>query len=201
MDRLLLQATIRGIQPLLLINKKDAADENALKEIISQYERVCDVIAASALSGEGIESLKEKIKGQVACFAGQSAVGKSSVMNALLPMLHLKTGDLSKKTDRGRHTTRQTELVLLEGQTGAVLDTPGFSMMEPACMEPQLLAGYYPDFRNYLEGCRFHTCIHENEPDCAVKNAVKDGNIHAERYERYLKLLKELKEMRLKKYD
>jgi ribosome biogenesis GTPase len=200
-DRLLLESFLHNITPLILINKKDSADERALANILCQYDSVCETLPVSALTGEGIEQLRKKLEGHTACFAGQSAVGKTSVMNALMPMLHLKTGGLSKKTDRGKHTTRQTELVLLEGQPGAVLDTPGFSMMDTHEMDTHLLAGYYPDFQNYIDRCRFATCTHENEPDCAIKTAVEDGYIHAGRYERYIKILKELKEMRLKKYD
>jgi ribosome biogenesis GTPase len=155
----------------------------------------------SAKSGDGIDSLKDMLDNNVTCFAGQSAAGKSSIINALFPALELKTGLLSKKTDRGTHTTRQAELLVTEGFSGAIVDTPGFSFFDCAEMQPEELSGSYDDMAPYRKACRFTSCLHVGEPDCAVKKAVENGFISKERYKRYLQILKEIQEKRSKKYD
>jgi len=199
-DKMLVQAAKNGIKPVLFINKTDIAREGAVDLVSAQYENVCEIVKGSALAGTGLERLKELLRGQITCLAGQSAVGKSSVLNVLIPSLNIKTGVLSKKTDRGRHTTRHVELILSDEICGGVFDTPGFSMYEET-EEPQNLSLYYPDFAPFEGTCRFTGCLHESEPGCAVKDAVAEGKIHIGRYERYLKLLKELKEKRANKYD
>jgi ribosome biogenesis GTPase len=199
-DKMLVQAAKKGIQAVLFINKTDIAGEEPAGRIADQYKGVCDTIMGSAVTGAGLDSLKALLKGRITCFAGQSAVGKSSVLNALIPSLHMKTGGTSRKTERGRHTTRHVELIFSDEIEGGVFDTPGFSMYEET-EEPENLGLYYPDFAPYLGMCRFNSCVHANEPGCAVKEAVSQGKIHIERYERYLRLLQELKEKRANKYD
>ena len=153
----------------------------------------------SAQTGQGLEALGARLRGKTTCFAGQSAVGKSSLLNALSPQMGLETGGLSKKTDRGRHTTRHSELYYLKEVEGIAVDTPGFSVLACMEMEPEALAGFYPEFTE--KACRFPGCLHHKEPDCCVVKDVKAGEIAKGRYERYLQLLEELKKRRDEYYD
>ncbi len=198
-DKLLLYCKKLGIAPVLVINKCDGGDTAALQHI-RQYSGECiPTVAVSAVSGFGMEALLKLLDGDTICLAGQSAVGKSSLLNALLG-LSLETGGLSRKTERGRHTTRHAEL--LEMQNGSLIaDTPGFSMLESVPMEPEEIADMYGEFKEHLGKCRFVGCLHLSEPDCAVKSAVRDGLIPTERYERYKKIVNEALEARRHKYD
>ena len=145
-----------------------------------------------------LSTLKAEIAGSTCCFAGQSAVGKSSLMNALAPGLELPVGGLSDKIDRGRHTTRHAQLWQVCG--GCMLDTPGFSLLDMAEIDPAKLCLLYPEMRQHLGNCRFSECLHMTEPDCGVKPFVGKG-ISPERYERYCKFAEELKEKRKHRYD
>ena len=148
-DKLIVYALKEGIEPVLVINKCDLAKDN--EELFLEYSRACDTICVSAATKQGIEELKERLKGKCTCFAGQSAVGKSSLLNAMFSELSLETGGLSKKAGRGKHTTRHAELLLLDGFEGKAVDTPGFSFMEPEKFEPQELSQYYKDFEPYAQ--------------------------------------------------
>lgn len=198
-DKLLVQCEIAGIVPIIILNKCDEQDEQTKAAVLDQYGQ-CGyrLLSLSAETGEGMEALKAEIKDNICCFAGQSAVGKSSLMNAIAPELRLEVGGLSEKTDRGRHTTRHAELWQVCG--GAMLDTPGFSLLDAAELEPAELCKYYPEMREHLNECRFPECVHVTEPDCGVKPLVGSG-IHPERYERYCKFVDELKEKRRHRYD
>ena len=180
-----------------MINKCDSGVADDIKK---QYEKSgVDVLSVSAHTREGFSALEELIKGKCVCFAGQSAVGKSSIINSLFPDLNLETGGLSKKTDRGRHTTRHSELILLPRLNATVIDTPGFSILECIDIEPQELSKYYSEFN--WQGCKFTECLHDKEPDCAVKKQLEAGEISPERYERYKAILYKLKERRETMYD
>ncbi len=199
-DKLLVQAEREKVLPLVCINKCDEADEELLGQIRNDYgSREMGFLMVSARTGEGLPQLKERLSGKLSCFAGQSAVGKSSLLNALDAHLNLETGGLSRKTERGRHTTRHAELLTV-GE-GFALDTPGFSLLELDGMEPEELCAFYPEMRAVESPCRFPHCLHASEPDCAVKAALARGEIPQGRYERYLLLLEELKEKRKRKYD
>lgn len=200
-DKLIVQSKMAGIRPLLVLNKCDAADESEIEALSREYKSVCATIKVSAATGDGLSELKEHLNNRCTCFAGQSAVGKSSILNALFPELALEIGGLSKKTDRGRHTTRHAELLVMDDISGMVVDTPGFSFLENADLKPEQLSHYYSDMQPFLHECRFTSCLHANEPQCAVKEAVKEGLISEGRYQRYLTILKELQEKRLKEYD
>lgn len=197
-DKLVIQATLLGIQPLLLLNKCDMADP-AIQEAFSADYAAFDTLCVSAETGVGIDALRAALSQGVSCFAGQSAVGKSSLLNAVIPGLTLETGDLSRKTDRGKHTTRHAEL--LPFGAGAVLDTPGFSLYEPEEMEQTALDGCYPEFGSLPTQCRFAGCMHISEPDCAVKEMVESGGMTAPRYARYVQLSKEFEQRRKHRYD
>lgn len=198
-DRLLIAAKRAGIPASLCVTKTDLDAETA-GAIADEYagagipvSRVC------ARTGEGVRELRQRLRGKTHAFGGQSGVGKSSLINALYG-LELETGSVSRKIERGKHTTRRCELIPVEGG-GRVLDTPGFSLLETDLMEPRELPSYYPEFQPYEGKCYFLSCFHENEPDCAVKQALDEGKISPGRYERYLLLMQEMKERWKNRYD
>lgn len=192
-DKLLIQAGCAGIKPVVVINK---SDENTagIDRLANQYCGYYDTFVVSARTGAGIEALKKMISGLCVCFAGQSAVGKSSIINAIDPDFEQETGGLSKKTDRGKHTTRQAELLYVPAIHGYVVDTPGFSMYEIEGMQKNEISAHYPELQKFAGNCRFTSCLHDREPDCAVKDAVEAGEINKERYDRYLRIIHSLKE-------
>jgi ribosome biogenesis GTPase len=148
------------------------------------------VIQASAETGEGVEELRDLIRGKLVAFTGNSGVGKSSMLNCLCPDLALPTGEVSEKLGRGRHTTRHVQLFDL-GDGTYVADTPGFSSFDTDQMEVLLkenLQYAFPDFAPYLGACQFHDCSHRAEPNCAVRKAVEYGDIEKTRYDSYLRL-------------
>lgn len=193
LDRFLLQAYKAGINPVLCFNKMDLVNFNDLT-FFKEYEPAgYPMVKVSAQNGRNIELLKQLLKDKISVFAGPSGVGKSSLLNALEPGLRLKTGDISQKLKRGRHTTRHVELIPLTGG-GMVADTPGFTSMYLPNMRKNELADCYPEFINYSSGCRFTGCLHHREPDCAVKEAVTEGHISLLRYQQYTLLLQEVTE-------
>ena len=196
-DKLLIYAKYNNIPCAIVVNKCDSGKPD---DIIRQYAGCgAEVITISAQTGQGMDELKELIRGKCVCLAGQSAVGKSSIVNAISPGLMLDTGGLSKKTDRGRHTTRHSELLYIKECDATVIDTPGFSVLECVEIEPEELSQYYSEFR--WKDCRFTECLHHKEPDCAVKKQLEEGEIPPERYERYKELLLKLIERKENMYD
>ena len=197
-DKLLLQCASRSIQPILVCNKCDDGPEESYIELAAQYKPAgYAVLPVSAKTGYGIPEIIKRMEGCVCCFAGQSAVGKSSLLNCILPDLTLEVGDLSRKTARGRHTTRHAELFPAFG--GAVVDTPGFSSFDAEELDLELkehLPETFPEFRPYLGQCRFVGCSHTKEKGCAVREAVKAGMIPRSRHESYLRLYEELKQVK-----
>ena len=198
-DKLLLYAQFHELPVILGINKIDQDKKGRAQQICQRYAKSgARLLAFSVATGEGLAPLKEQLRGKCTCLAGQSAVGKSSLVNALAPHLALETGGMSKKTARGRHTTRHTELLDLKEIDAILTDTPGFSILEVLEMEPEQLRNYYPEF--YGIQCRFDSCLHYKEPECNVMKAVQAGEISAARYEGYIRLLEELFERRDKRY-
>ncbi|MDL2205514.1 ribosome small subunit-dependent GTPase A [Eubacteriales bacterium OttesenSCG-928-N13] len=190
LDRMLLCARIAGMDAIVVINKADLSPDRA-DEIAKSYRLAgCLVYPVSAESGEGVPALKQALLGKVHAFAGQSGVGKSTLINALYG-LQLVTGSISEKIERGKHTTRHCELIEVEGG-GMVLDTPGFSLLELALCDPALIKERYPEFLPYEKDCRFLTCVHITEPGCAVLQAMEDGKIDIGRHERYQILFDEM---------
>jgi len=200
-DKLIVHAMRAGIKPVLIINKCDLAKQGQIFDLVDEYKNVCSCVCVSAKTGEGLADLKALLSEQCTCFAGQSATGKSSLLNALFPQLSLETGGLSKKVDRGRHTTRHAELMIMDDFVGTVVDTPGFSFLETDGMQPEQLSACYGDLNRYANECRFIGCLHDKEPQCGVKEAVMNGLVSEDRYQRYLTILKELQEMKEKMYD
>ena len=197
-DRLMLNARRAGIGVQLVVSKCDLDPERA--EAICRQYRGADAspIAVSSANGTGIGELREMLKGKIHALAGQSGAGKSTLINALYG-LNTETGDLSKKIERGKNTTRHCELIPVSG--GMVLDTPGFSLLESDPFDPVELKDGYPEFAPYEGQCFFHPCYHATEPKCAVLNAVKEGTIDSERHARYVALLEETKERWRERYD
>lgn len=191
-DRMLVYAGQSGFDAAVCVNKSDL-DEALAPQLAQQYAASgFPVYATSAKTGQGLSALRARMQGEVSCMAGQSAVGKSTLLNALLG-LTLKTGDLSDRIRRGKHTTRHAELLEVGGMT--VLDTPGFSLLSlEAGMEPEALQGWYPDYAALAQGCRFAPCLHDQEPGCAVREAVSEGVLDASRYARYRTLLSEVRQ-------
>ncbi len=196
-DKLIVQATLNRIEPVLILNKADEALDS-IRQAFDRDYRLFLRIVVSALSGEGLKSLEKAIEGKVCCFAGQSAVGKSSLMNALLPELDLPVGELTRKTDRGKHTTRHAQLWPCFG--GALLDTPGFSLYEPESFDEKLLQSCYPEFAQ-AEPCRFPGCMHISEPGCGVKELLNSGLLSPSRYDRYVEIAKDFTFRRKHQYD
>lgn len=190
-EKLILRAARGNMTPALCVNKIDLGGDlaQAIREEFAGTQ--LRVFSASALTGEGVTELREAMRGKVTCLAGQSAVGKSSLLNALFG-LELETGGLSRKTERGRHTTRRSEMMSVDGMM--VLDTPGFSLLELEQMDPQDFAELYPEYNELAGECRFQPCLHDREPGCAVHAAVDAGRLSAVRWARYRELLAEVKE-------
>lgn len=192
-DRLLVMAEASHMDILLCLNKIDRRDGKGDIDWMFPYRNMgYPVVEISCWDNRGIEELTAQLHPNgVVVLAGPSGVGKSSLLNLLLPGQALQTGDVSTKIGRGRHTTRHSHL-LTRVDGGYIVDTPGFSTIEFADIEPIHLAELFRDFRSYLGQCRYSTCIHQNEPQCAVKDAVADGKIVASRYQSYLQILQEI---------
>ena len=198
-DKLLIYCELKKIVPILVQNKYDELNKG--EDFLSQYMNTGYTLChTSALDNTGLDGLMRYIQGSTVCFAGQSAVGKSSLLNALMPGIDLEVGGLSKKTDRGKHTTRHAQLIPISHDT-AVMDTPGFSLLEIEEIDEQALSLYYPEMRDFAANCRFSGCLHLTEPDCAVKEALARNEVSEERYSRYKTIISELIERRKHKYD
>lgn len=193
-DKVIVNCLMEGIKPVLVINKCD------LKNVdVDEYQGVLDIVECSATTGENVSKLIETARGKTACFAGQSAVGKSSLLNAMLDCDLLEVGELAKKIKRGKNTTRKTEIFHVEENTYFV-DTCGFSMLETVDVEPENLRLYFDDMEIFRKDCRFNMCTHTKEPDCAVKAHV-GKEIGIGRYQRYKTIYEELVQRRENKYD
>lgn len=200
LDKLLVTAVKENIKPVICLNKLDLDMDGEGERIFETYKQAgYGFLRTSTKTGQGLEELEDKLKSMVTVFAGQSGVGKSTLLNSILKDLIMETGDLSIKTDRGKHTTRHAELLPLVCG-GYIVDTPGFSSFELENIEQNELQHFYSEFSQIAEDCRFSGCSHANEPDCKIKEQVKSGRIDRGRYERYIELLNYLKQVNAMKY-
>jgi len=200
LDKILVTAEDKGIRTIVCINKIDL-DEGGKRAILREpyIKAGYEVIETSFRESNGFNKLKEALKGHISVFAGQSGVGKSTLLNRVMDAVLMKTGSVSEKIERGRHTTRHAELIELPGG-GYLVDTPGFSSFELTGIEYDRLQFLYPEFAEHIPGCRFKGCSHVFEEDCAVKKAVDEGSIEKGRYARYTELYKTLKQLDEAKY-
>ncbi|TMU87831.1 ribosome small subunit-dependent GTPase A [Bacillus sp. BHET2] len=196
LDRFLVLVESKEIEPLICVTKMDLLtpdQSNKIEGFVEDYRSFgYEVLMTSSKTEHGVEELTPYLKDKISVFAGQSGVGKSSLLNALKPELELKTAMISSHLGRGKHTTRHVELIDIEN--GLVADTPGFSSLEFSELEIEELPQCFPEMVEVAEKCKFRGCLHINEPKCAVKSAVEDGEIPAYRYEHYLTFHKEIKE-------
>ena len=196
LDKFLLAAENKGLEAVLCINKIDLDQDKEYEKLYNIYHSAgYKVICTSKRTKQGIDELKDILHNRITAFAGSSGVGKSSLLNAVDPRFTLQTGEVSKKIERGKHTTRHVELLKLENG-GYVLDTPGFSTFELAVIKADELTHCYREFDNYTEQCRFRGCSHTAEPGCAVIEAVKEGSISPTRHENYIQFYQELKKIK-----
>lgn len=196
-DRVAAIAGDQGVAVHICINKCDLDPAADLTKIYRNAG--FPVIQASAVTGEGVEELRQLIAGKFTAFTGNTGVGKSSMLNALMPQLQLATGEVSEKLGRGRHTTRHVELYDLGNDT-YVADTPGFASFDTEQMDVILkenLQYAFPDFAAHLGNCQFHDCAHRSEPGCAVRQAVESGVLEKTRYDSYLRLYEKSSQIKL----
>ena len=194
LDRFIVLAEREYLEIVIILTKIDLDDDNTFEKIKNIYEPCgYKVIGVSNLENKNIDKVKEELKDNTVVFAGPSGVGKSSLLNQIDSNFQLKTGDVSDKIKRGKHTTRHAELFELKFG-GMVADTPGFSSLTLDDIEDIDLKDYFIEFEDY-DDCKFGSrCIHQNEPNCAVKEAVENGEIPKERYESYIQLLNEIRQ-------
>ncbi|HEY3315889.1 MAG TPA: ribosome small subunit-dependent GTPase A, partial [Bacillota bacterium] len=198
-DRFLVMVERKGLGIILCLNKCDLLSEEEIAEAVRYYEGSgYRIIPTSAKWSVNLETLRETFAGRTTVLAGQSGVGKSTLLNALIPGAGLSTGELSRKVGRGTHTTRNVRLLRAWG--GLVADTPGFTQVELEGLPVRGLADLFPEFRPCEGYCRFDGCLHDREPGCAVKEAVAEGRIDGQRYQHYLEFLSEAREAERNRY-
>ncbi len=194
LDKFLVHTEHAGIEAVIVLSKADLAEQEEIEEIVQKYKRIgYSVIPTSTREQYGFAEVRQLLANHISVFAGQSGVGKSSLINAMFPGISLQTGQVSEKLGRGKHTTRHVELIPLE-EGGYVADTPGFSSLEFIGIDDLGLAESFRDFGQVANQCKFRGCLHLHEPGCAVKAGVESGEIDRERYEHYKMFTEELKE-------
>lgn len=200
LDRFLIMMRQQNLNCIICFNKRDIVDKKERQTINSIYEKSgCRVMFVSALKEEGLDELASVLKGKTTAVAGPSGVGKSSIINCIQQSKIMETGAISEKIERGKHTTRHSELITISDNT-YIMDTPGFSSLSLFDMEKEELKAYYPEFEKYEDKCKFLTCAHIHEPVCGVKEAIEQGHINRVRYDNYVSFYEELKEKEKRKY-
>lgn len=192
----------QNLPVIICFNKQDIASEEEKQKLTESYENCgYKVLFISVKEDKGLDELKAQLKGKTTTLAGPSGVGKSSLLNKLVPDADMQIGELSRKIERGKNTTRHSELFFVkelsdEGFDTFIIDTPGFTSLELRDVSVDTLMQYYPEFEDYEPECRFGGCSHIAEPDCGVKNALEKGLISKVRYDNYKLLYEELRNMR-----
>lgn len=201
LDRFLISMEQKEVPSIICFNKIDEASEEELQRLKEIYGGCgSGLLFISARYEQGVEEIRDLLRGKTTTVAGPSGVGKSTLINLLVPDAEMETGQISQKIDRGKHTTRHSELFRVE-EDSYIFDTPGFSSLELMGMEKEELRYYFPEFTPYEGSCRFQGCVHGQEPGCAVKEAVEQGKINRERYESYRLLFGELQEKEKRRYN
>lgn len=194
LDRFLISMRQQDIPTVVCFNKSDIATDEDIDELKKAYEGCgCRVLFVSARIEEGLSDIEEVLRGKTTVVAGPSGVGKSTIVNALYPEANMETGEISRKIERGKHTTRHAELFALSEDT-FIMDTPGFTSLYINGIKKEELWEYYPEFTEHEKRCRFGGCSHISEPVCGVKEAVNNGTISRIRYDNYCILYNELKD-------
>ena len=199
LDRFIVFSEKENLDIRIILTKVDLDEDGTIVDrIVSDYGRIgYKVIPVSVETGQGIDQVRQELEGCISVFAGQSGVGKSSILNAIEPGFKIDTAEISQKLGRGKHTTRHSELYKL-GPNAIVADTPGFSSFELTDIEIEELQEYFIEFAKF-DGCRFGSkCIHKNEPACAVKEALEVGEIAESRYKSYLQILDEINNLKIR---
>jgi ribosome biogenesis GTPase len=202
-DKLIAGCELAGIEPVICVSKADLAGAEETAKAMDIYSPIYPAVCVNGITGEGIEELRRLISGKNVALAGPSGVGKSTITNLLHAnepglaqaeeeLLKAATGRISSKTGRGRHTTRHVEIFPLSDGT-MLYDTPGFTSLDMPSMEPVAVRELFPEFREHAGECRYSDCMHINEPECSVKEALKRGKISASRYDSYKAMTEEVK--------
>ncbi|MFI3262764.1 MAG: ribosome small subunit-dependent GTPase A [Rikenellaceae bacterium] len=197
-DRFLVTCEVYKVPVTIVLNKIDLFSDEGFKEVIEDFHKLYnsasyEVINCSTISHEGIATIEEMMKGKISLFSGNSGVGKSSIIKVVTNDLNIKTGDVSDSHHKGKHTTTFSEMFKIN-DGGYLIDTPGIKGFGLIDIDKDELARYFPDMFKHSSECRFYNCTHTHEPGCAVKEAVQEGAIYAERYDSYLKMLENDKE-------
>ncbi len=191
LNKFLVLCEANNLKAIICFNKIDLVTEEELMNKICFVKSIgYEVLCTKAKQGEGIEKIKKHLPGNVTVLCGPSGVGKSTMLNSILGREAMETGDISAKGKRGKHTTRHCELLEIEG--GYIADSPGFSSLDLGIIKKEDLQYCFPEFKEYQNNCRFSSCLHHNEPNCAVKKALEENKINRNRYDFYIKTLEEI---------
>ena len=200
LDRFLVMMEFQNIETIICFNKIDIGDDDYMNQLQTIYQKAgYKVMFASATEEQGVDEIKKMLKGKSTVFAGPSGVGKSSLINCLQENVNMETGSISRKIERGKHTTRHSELIPID-EDSYIMDTPGFSSLYTNDFGKEELKYYFPEFDQYQGGCRFQGCNHISEPGCLVKEALEEGKVHQVRYEDYCEMYRELEQKEKRRY-